>query len=205
MTDHADEHASALARVEEFILNNCLDAEVILPGVPTPTVPLAAAALGVPEAQILKSLLFVTSQGDGVVAIAAGTKRIVARKLEAASGLSKLKLARPDTVQRLTGFHAGGVAPVGLPPGTRVIIDRSATDLEIAYGGAGTDAHLLRIKPSTIIEVNAGTVADICDDRSLHAHIRNERRVAAIPWFDQPVDDNGRWRSIDGGRDIRCV
>ena len=41
-----------------LIADGAIDAEIIAPGVPTPTVPDAARALGVMDRQIVKSLLF---------------------------------------------------------------------------------------------------------------------------------------------------
>ena len=59
----------------EFIEKHGLEIDFVAPGVPMATVPLAAQAIGVPEDQILKTLLFVGETGEFVVAIANGTRR----------------------------------------------------------------------------------------------------------------------------------
>ena len=59
-----------------YLRERGVDTELLTPGVPMPTVPLAAAAIGVTEDQIIKSLLFRDSRGDLVLAIASGTARI---------------------------------------------------------------------------------------------------------------------------------
>src|SRR4029079_5619611 len=86
--------------------------ELLYPGVPTPTVSAAALALGVTEAQILKSLLFVAPNGAAAVAIVTGVSRVERGKLAAATGLGKLKMATPEVVLERTGYPAGGVAAV---------------------------------------------------------------------------------------------
>src|SRR5438067_606993 len=55
------------------IRNRGIEAELIRPGAPMPTVPLAAAAMGVAEQSIIKSVLFEDLAGGVVLGIANGT------------------------------------------------------------------------------------------------------------------------------------
>ncbi|MEA2524754.1 MAG: hypothetical protein QOF73_1981 [Thermomicrobiales bacterium] len=144
-----------------FLHERGVDAELLSPGVPMPTVPLAAAAIGVAEAQIIKSLLFRDGRGELVLAIASGTARIDRGLLTAATGLDRPRLADPATVLAATGFPAGGVAPVGHAMPVRVVIDRRAAMLEVVYGGGGTEDVLLRISPRDIIRLTHAEVVDI--------------------------------------------
>jgi Cys-tRNA(Pro) deacylase len=141
-----------------------VDAELLAPGVPTPTVPLAAAAIGVKEDQIIKSLLFRDSRGDLVLAIASGTARIDRGLLAAATGLDRPRLADPATVLAATGYPTGGVAPVGHATPVRVVVDRRAAALEVVYGGGGTEHVLLRISPRDIIRLTNAEIVDIASN-----------------------------------------
>src|SRR5688572_10347881 len=58
--------------LERLILDGSIAAEMIEPGVPTPTVPEAAIALGVDQRQIIKSLLFASKRGEVVLAVLSG-------------------------------------------------------------------------------------------------------------------------------------
>lgn len=156
-----DESTSIGERLIAFLRKQAIAAELIEPGVPMPTVPLAAAAIGVEEAQIIKSLLFRDVTGGCVLAIASGTARIDRQLLSNASGLVKLRLADPETVRAVTGFPAGGVSPVGHATAVPVVIDRRATELETVYGGGGTEDVLLQIRTSDIIRITNATIADI--------------------------------------------
>lgn len=138
-----------------------VDADLLTPGVPMPTVPLAAAAIGVAEDRIIKSLLFRDSRGELVLAIASGTARIDRALLAAATGLDRPRLADPATVLAATGFPAGGVAPVAHATPVRVVIDRRAAALDVVYGGGGTEDALLRISPRDIIRLTGAEVVDI--------------------------------------------
>jgi Cys-tRNA(Pro) deacylase len=146
-----------------FLQRNPIHFKVLAPGVPMPTVPAAAAAIGVPENQILKTLLFVGKDGQYVVAIACGTRRVSRDILAEVSGVHRPRPAGPDAVASVTGYPAGGVAPIGLPEDVPVIVDTSVAALPVAYGGAGREDLLLRIDPRDVIRLNRAQVASIVE------------------------------------------
>src|SRR6476469_2244017 len=127
-----------------------IEVELVEPGAPMPTVPLAAAAIGVSETAIIKSVLFEDRAGSVVLAIVNGTNRISRPALAAAAGFAKLWLASPELVLERTGFPAGGVAPVGHVTKVPVVIDRRVIAQAWVYGGAGTEDALLKIRPADI-------------------------------------------------------
>jgi Cys-tRNA(Pro) deacylase len=146
-----------------FLEEHGIDARFVAPGSPMPTVPLAAQAIGVPEDHILKTLVFVGDSGDFVVAIANGTNRIDRKLLANTALMRKPRPATPGDVFVLTGYPAGGVAPVGLPPSVPVIVDAATAALDIGYGGGGDEHLLLRIRVSDVIRCNNALVADITE------------------------------------------
>ncbi len=156
------------AHLLEFIKDHGLESRFVAPGVPMSTVPLAARAIGVPEDQILKTLLFIGDSGEFVVAIANGTHRIDRDRLAHAAELRKPRPANPADVIAVTGYPAGGVAPLGLPATVPVIIDAAAAELSFAYGGGGQESLLLRVQISDVIRCNNALVADIAE-RPEHA------------------------------------
>jgi Cys-tRNA(Pro) deacylase len=157
----AEPQLSPTDRLLNYLRALDVDAEIVAPGVPMPTVPLAAAAIGARPEQILKSLVFSDRSGVCVLAIASGTGRVDAAKLAAVAGLDRPRLADPATVLRVTGYPAGGVAPVGHSAPLRVIVDQRAAELEVAYGGGGAEELLLRISPRDIVRLTGADVADI--------------------------------------------
>ena len=65
-----------MSLLEQQIASGEIDAELVEPGVPTPTVPDAANALGVEDRQIVKSLLFAAKSGEVVLAILSGASKV---------------------------------------------------------------------------------------------------------------------------------
>jgi prolyl-tRNA editing enzyme YbaK/EbsC (Cys-tRNA(Pro) deacylase) len=157
----------ALAPVHllDFLSEHGVEARFHSPGVPMPTVVSAAAAIGVSEEQILKTLLFVGDKGDYAVAIANGTRRIDRSRFAAASGLHRPRAARPDEVLAIMGFPAGGVAPLALPSTLLVVADAAVAALPLAYGGGGHEELLLEVKPKDVVRLNRAVVATIVEER----------------------------------------
>jgi Cys-tRNA(Pro) deacylase len=153
---------TGLDRVREALRHLKLDARIVSPGTPMPTVPLAAAAVGCSVEQIIKTVVFVTRDRQPVIAIANGTRRIDRKQLAEAAGVVSLRLADPDSVLQVTGFPAGGVSPIGIRDATvPVIIDPAVLDVESVFGGAGTEHDLLELHTADLVRHTSGTVAAI--------------------------------------------
>ena len=138
--------------------------EFVAPGVPMPTVPLAAAAIGVADEAILKTIVFQGPDGVCVAAIACGSGRIDRGKLAEVAGCPSLKMAAPEVVLGVTGFPAGGVSPVAHANPIPVVIDERVMRLGEAWGGGGDERLLLRLRPEDIRRLTEATVADILRD-----------------------------------------
>ena len=139
-----------------FIATNAIAAEIVPVTVETPTVPAAAAALGVSPSQIIKSLLFLV-RDQPVLVIASGETMVDRGILAARFGVGKkqVKLADAETVLRLTGYPAGGVPPFGHPAPLPSLLDRAVLAWELVYGGGGDDHTLLRVAPGELARVTA--------------------------------------------------
>ncbi len=130
--------------------------------VSTATAPLAAAAAGCEVGAIVKSLCFVID-GQPVVALVAGDMKADDRKLGALFGVSKskVKIADPATVTRVTGYSVGGVPPVAHATPVPVVIDASLRRYAVVYAAAGASNAIFAIPLPRLIEITNGQVADI--------------------------------------------
>jgi len=72
----------------DYLVAHDLQAEIVAPGVHMPTVDAAAAAMGVPPAQIFKSILFQSPAGRCVLVVASGNARVDVRRVEALTGIA---------------------------------------------------------------------------------------------------------------------
>lgn len=148
-----------------FLASGGAVGELVRPGAEMPTVPLAAAALGVTPDRIVKSIVFCHKKDKerACLAIAPGDGRVQIKKVAAALGLTQLKLASPETALAATGYAIGGVPPVGHTRALPVVIDASLMALDEVWGGGGDCWHMLRIAPTEIVRVTGAVIADVLD------------------------------------------
>jgi prolyl-tRNA editing enzyme YbaK/EbsC (Cys-tRNA(Pro) deacylase) len=148
--------------LERFIAEHGIAAELVPMDVETPTVPAAAAALGVASGQIIKSLLFQVRDAP-VLVIASGDTPVDRRPIAERFGVGKkqVKLADAETVLRLTGYPAGGVPPFGHPAPLPTLLDRAVLAWDAIYGGGGDDHTLLRIAPGELARVTGAAWVEL--------------------------------------------
>jgi L-threonine kinase len=161
METHDTEPAQRLAT---YTREQGIDARLIHPGADMPTVPLAAAALGVAPGQIVKSIVFEGKKGPGVaLAIVPGDVKVDRAKVAAVLGLPTLKLAKPEVVLRSTGYEVGGVPPVGHAERLPTVVDSRVLQHATVYGGGGDERHMLSITPADIVRLTGAKVADVAN------------------------------------------
>jgi prolyl-tRNA editing enzyme YbaK/EbsC (Cys-tRNA(Pro) deacylase) len=143
-----------------------VDATLVRTDREIPTVDLAAAALGVPPAAIVKSIVFEHKLDPTRVclAIVPGDARVSRQKVSEALGVRQLKLASPETVLKATGYRAGGVPPVCHLGPVSVALDRRVFEHSVVFGGGGDEWHMLRITPHDIQRLTGAVVADLVED-----------------------------------------
>jgi Cys-tRNA(Pro) deacylase len=140
-----------------------VDAELIVSAQQMPTVELAAAAIGVDPNQIIKTLLFRDRGGTYARVIACGSRRIDRTALAEAAGLERPKMASAEMVLDVTGWPAGGVAPVGSRVTIPTFVDKNVMQWDVVFGGGGTELTLLRLQPTYIVRLTNAAIADLVE------------------------------------------
>jgi prolyl-tRNA editing enzyme YbaK/EbsC (Cys-tRNA(Pro) deacylase) len=120
----------------------------------------AAAAIGVAEAQIVKSLIFAVD-GEVVLAYVSGANRLDERKLAVAAGGLRCTRVDADKVREVTGFPIGGVPPFGHATHLRVFIDPDLLAFDEVWAAAGTWHDVFGIEPRALVEASEGVVVDL--------------------------------------------
>lgn len=149
-----------LQRVQLF-LEQYPNLKVILFDSCTHTSEMAAETLGVKVGQIAKTLVFI-ADGNPVLIVACGDKRVDTKKMAKVLNVKKVKFANAETVQELTGFAPGGVSPVGLLTVIPIYLDASLFQYQTVYTAAGTANSSLPIDPNQLLAITSGTVIDVC-------------------------------------------
>lgn len=125
------------------------------------TVAEAAAAVGVEEGEIAKSLTFFLKEGP-ILILVAGTSRVKNRKFKDQFG-EKAKMIPFDQVEEATGFAPGGVCPFGLKDGVKIYLDKSLKAYDQVYPACGDDHSAVRLTLAELEEVTGHPEwVDVC-------------------------------------------
>jgi len=151
---------SSLERVQKFVAAYP-DLQIILFDTSTHTSELAAEALGVEVGQIAKTLVFL-ADGNPVLVVTSGDKKVNTKKLAKVLQAKKVKFASGELVEALTGFSPGGVSPVGLLKELPMYLDISLFRFNVVYAAAGTANSALPVTPRRLQEITKAAVIDVC-------------------------------------------
>jgi Ala-tRNA(Pro) deacylase len=124
-----------------------------------------AEAVGIPPAEVAKTLVLVTEAGRVRVVLSAGD-RLDMHKVRELLGTGKT--ARLATESELADaypmFELGAVPPFGGPAGDRVLVDRAIAERETVVLEAGSHEQSVRVKTSDVIALAKAELADIRTD-----------------------------------------
>lgn len=110
----------------------------------------AARERGQKPDQVVRSILFRTSEDEYVMVIAAGPAQISWPALRKHLGQSRLTMASPEEVLETTGFVVGSVSPFGLPGPVRLLLDRSVLRQQEVSIGSGVRGTTIFIRVSDL-------------------------------------------------------
>jgi len=112
----------------------------------------AAAALGVEPTRVFKTLL-ASLDGSLVVGIVPVSGQLDLKALARALGGSRAVMADVADAERVTGYVAGGISPVGQKRRLRTVLDASALDHPTIYVSGGRRGLDLEIDPADLIAI----------------------------------------------------
>lgn len=109
----------------------------------------AAEAMGVPPRVVLKTLM-AEADGKPVCVVVPSDREVGMKKLAAAFGARSAQMMRPADAERVTGYHVGGISPLGQKRAVPTAIEESAmAEAEIFVNG-GQRGLQIRLVPQDL-------------------------------------------------------
>ena len=112
----------------------------------------AASKLGIDPARVFKTLL-ASVDGAPVVGIVPVSGRLDLKALARALGGSKAVMVDVADAERVTGYVAGGISPVGQKRRLRTVLDSSALDHATIYVSGGRRGLDLEMDPADLVAI----------------------------------------------------
>lgn len=111
--------------------------------------------------QVVKAMVLESREGDLVVALLRGSRRLDVRAVSEITGL-KLQIMRPEKVEAATGFPLGAVSPLGLLGMVgRVVADEGIFEQETVNVSSGDPMMSLELRSSALGQLCGGARARI--------------------------------------------
>jgi len=123
----------------------------------------AAEALGLDPATVFKTLL-AEVDGSPVVAIVPVTGQLNLKALAVARGGKRARMMEVAAAERLTGYVAGGISPLGQRKALPTVIDVSAGALPTIYVSGGQRGLDIGVAPQDLLQLTDAAYAPIAAD-----------------------------------------
>ena len=125
---------------------------------PVYTNPAMAEALGVSEAETVKSLVLLTKEKQMVVLVLPGDKKVDWKKAAAGIGTKKVSFAKPEAVLEKVGCEIGCVPPFGQLTPLPIYMDKELTRKDVVYFNPGKHDKSFKIKAWDLKKVSRPTL-----------------------------------------------
>lgn len=119
-----------------------------------------AAVLGLEPEQVGKVVVLGASKGLVAVLLPSNREPDL-RRVAVAAPTPTLRKLSSDEIADATDYLAESVPPVGLPEGTRAIMDGGLAEQEVLYFAGGETGVLLKIRPDDLRSATGAKVAKV--------------------------------------------
>ena len=122
----------------------------------------AAAARGVEDRDVIKTLVVRRAADDFLFVLVPGGRAISWPKLREHLGVSRLSMPDADTAYEVTGYVRGTITPFGSTRAWPVVADASLRGREVSIGG-GASGVAVAVAADAAVAALGGTYADVTD------------------------------------------
>ncbi len=122
----------------------------------------AAAARGVPPADVVKTMVVRRGEGDFVFVLVPGDRVISWPKLRALLGVNRLSMPDADEALSVTGYPRGTITPFGAQSALPVIADERLAGRAITLG-AGVNNTAIALDADRALTALDAQIADVTE------------------------------------------
>jgi len=124
----------------------------------------SAAALGVPEHAVVKTLIWEDAARQPLCVLMHGDREVSAKNLARAIGAKTVQPCAPDVADRHSGYQVGGTSPFGLRRAMPVYAQQTIFELPVIYINGGARGFLVELAPAELERVLAPVRVDVAID-----------------------------------------
>ncbi len=120
----------------------------------------AASAIGESPARVFKTLMM-EADGKPVCVLLPSDREASLKKVAALFGAKHAAMMTPPAAERLTGYHVGGISPLGQKRKVPTAVDASAEGFDTVFVNGGQRGLQAKLAPADLIRVLDAKCADL--------------------------------------------
>jgi len=124
----------------------------------------SSTELGVPEHEVIKTLVFEDEHKAPLIVLMHGDKSVSTKGLARLLGVKKIDPCKPEVAERHTGYKVGGTSPFGLRKALPIHAEASIFDLPRIFINGGQRGFLVEISPLDLDRVLTPTRVTVAID-----------------------------------------
>lgn len=113
----------------------------------------SSRALGVPEHEVVKTLVMEDEEGKPLIVLMHGDRKVSTKNLARQAGRKRVGPCRPEVAQRHSGYLVGGTSPFGIRKPMPIYLESSILGLESVYINGGRRGFLVRLASAELARV----------------------------------------------------
>jgi Cys-tRNA(Pro) deacylase len=121
----------------------------------------SSSALGVPEHEVVKTLVMETDKGEPLVVLMHGDRKVSTKELARVAGTKRVFPCKPEDATRHSGYLVGGCSPFGTRKPMPVYLEKSVLDLPRIYINGGRRGYLLGMPPGELVRVLSPVLVEV--------------------------------------------
>ena len=121
----------------------------------------SSSALGVPEHDVVKTLVMETESGHPLIVLMHGDRKVSTKELARTAGVKRIFPCKPEVAQRHSGYLIGGTSPFGTRKPMPVYLERSVLQLPRIFINGGRRGYLLGMDPAELVRVLSPVLVDV--------------------------------------------
>jgi Cys-tRNA(Pro) deacylase len=122
---------------------------------------IAAKELDVDEHLVVKTLVMEDGNGDPLLVLMHGDKKVSTKALARALGVKTVRPCDPTVAHKHTGYLVGGTSPFGTKKRLTICIEKTIVDLKKIFINAGKRGLLAEISPRDLVRVLKPTPVNV--------------------------------------------
>ena len=113
----------------------------------------SARQLGVPERQVIKTLVMQDDKAQPLIVLMHGDMQVSTKNLAREIGVKSIEPCKPDVAQRHSGYLVGGTSPFGLRKSMPVYVEASVLELPRICINGGRRGFLVGMEPQVLLQL----------------------------------------------------